>query len=138
MPYRNHQPYPQRSSIFVRSLPSSVTSESLAAHFSQSHPIKHATVVVDPKTKISRGFGFVTYTDVEDARAAVEELNNSELDGRKIKLEIAQPRHRELVAGAAEHENGDAKRSTARGRVNQTAIDLKAARSQQGGRSTAA
>ena len=125
---------PQRSSIFVRSLPSSVTSESLAAHFSQSHPIKHATVVVDPKTKISRGFGFVTYTDVEDARAAVEELNNSELDGRKIKLEIAQPRHRELVAGSgADIENGEAKRSTTRGRVNQTAIDLKAAWSQKDG-----
>ncbi|RMD43263.1 hypothetical protein DV735_g1862, partial [Chaetothyriales sp. CBS 134920] len=95
----------QRRSLFVRSLPASVTSEKLAAHFSDSYPIKHAVVVQDPKTKISRGFGFVTFTDAEDAHAAAEQFNNSTLDNRKIKVEVAQARHRDIEAGTKKGEN---------------------------------
>jgi nucleolar protein 4 len=85
----------QRRSLFVRSLPASVTTELLTEHFSQSYPLKHATVVTDPKTKISKGYGFVTFADAEDAQNAAIELNNSVLEGRKIKVEVAEPRHRE-------------------------------------------
>lgn len=85
----------QNRSLFVRSLPSTVTSDSLAAHFSESYPLKHATVVVDPATKISRGFGFVTFTDAADAAAAATEFDGTRLDGRKIRVEIAEARHRD-------------------------------------------
>jgi nucleolar protein 4 len=85
----------QRGSLFVRSLPASVTTERLTEHFSQSFPLKHATVIVDPATKISRGFGFVTFADAEDAQAALAQFNNTELDGRKIKVELAEARHRD-------------------------------------------
>ena len=109
----------QRHSLFVRSLPASVTSASLAEQFSQNYPLKHATVVVDPKTKISRGFGFVTFTDPEDAQLAAAELNNSTIDGRRIKVEVAESRHREL-AGEGQ-----------RGRINLKAAELKAQREKQ-------
>ena len=85
----------QRRSLFVRSLPASVTTKLLTEHFSQTYPLKHATVVTDPQTKISKGYGFVTFADPEDAQNAAAELNNSVLEGRKIKVEIAEPRHRE-------------------------------------------
>lgn len=85
-----------RRTLFVRSLPASVTTERLTDFFSQSHPLKHATVVLDPQTKTSRGFGFVTLADPEDAQAVAAELNNANLDGRKIKIEIADPRHRDV------------------------------------------
>lgn len=87
----------KRQSLFVRSLPASVTKERLIEHFSQSYPLKHATVVLDPTTKISRGFGFVTFTDAEDASRALAEFNNSVLDGRKIKVEAAEARNRETA-----------------------------------------
>ncbi|KAL4978155.1 hypothetical protein BDW66DRAFT_131109 [Aspergillus desertorum] len=83
-----------RRELFIRSLPASATNESLAEHFSQTYVIKHAVVVVDPKTKQSKGYGFVTFADVEDAKAALEELNGSMFEGKKIKVEYAQPRHR--------------------------------------------
>ncbi|KAL5050231.1 hypothetical protein BDW71DRAFT_173441 [Aspergillus fruticulosus] len=83
-----------RRELFIRSLPASATNESLAEHFSQSYVIKHAVVVIDPKTKQSKGYGFVTFADVEDARAALEELNGSTFEGKKIKVEYAQPRQR--------------------------------------------
>ncbi|KAL4921110.1 hypothetical protein BDW62DRAFT_139875 [Aspergillus aurantiobrunneus] len=83
-----------RRELFIRSLPASATTESLAEHFSQSYVIKHAVVVSDPKTKQSKGYGFVTFADVEDAKAALEELNGSSFEGKKIKVEYAQPRQR--------------------------------------------
>ncbi|KAL6236370.1 hypothetical protein BDW75DRAFT_207057 [Aspergillus navahoensis] len=83
-----------RRELFIRSLPASATNESLAEHFSQSYVIKHAVVVIDPRTKQSKGYGFVTFADVEDAKAALEELNGSTFEGKKIKVEYAQPRHR--------------------------------------------
>jgi nucleolar protein 4 len=89
----------QRRSLFVRSLPASVTTERLTEHFSESFPLKHATVVLDPQTKISKGFGFVTFADAEDAQAAIAQFNNSELDGRKIKVELAESRHRDNEEG---------------------------------------
>lgn len=98
----------QRRSLFVRSLPASVTTERLTEHFSQSYPLKHATVVTDPKTKISKGYGFVTFADAEDAQNAAVELNNSLLDGHKIKIEVAEPRHREKF------QDGDQKPSSSK------------------------
>ncbi|KAI5308912.1 RNA recognition motif-containing protein, partial [Ascosphaera atra] len=85
----------KRNTLFVRSLPASATTESLTEFFSQSYPIKHATVVLDRTTKQSRGFGFVTFADHEDVPRAMEEFQNAEFDGKKIKLDIAEPRHRE-------------------------------------------
>ncbi|KAL6885337.1 RNA-binding domain-containing protein [Trichoderma longibrachiatum] len=83
-----------RRSVFVRSLPPSATNESLADFFSQYFPVKHATVVVDQKTKESRGFGFVSFADADDAKAAKEALDKKEWEGRRIRIEVAEPRHR--------------------------------------------
>jgi nucleolar protein 4 len=87
-------------SLFVRSLAPHTTTETLTNFFSQHFPVKHATVVVDPGTKKSRGYGFVTFTDVEDTQAAKEQLQGQKIDGRPISLDIAESRHRQPGAGA--------------------------------------
>jgi len=86
----------QRRSLFVRSLPATATTEGLIEHFSQSFPIKHATAVTDATTKTCKGYGFITFADSEDAERAQQEYNGSTFQGRKIKLEMAEPRHREV------------------------------------------
>jgi len=88
-----------RRSLFVRSLPSTVTSDALTKLFSESYPLKHATVVLDPETKQSKGYGFVTFADAEDAERAKEEFNGHAFQGRKLKVEIAEPRHRDVDSG---------------------------------------
>ncbi|KAI1267266.1 hypothetical protein F5Y18DRAFT_379701 [Xylariaceae sp. FL1019] len=87
-------------SLFVRSLAPTTTSEALTNFFSQHFPVKHATVVVDTQTKTSKGFGFVTFTDVEDTQAAKEQLQGHKIDGRPIFLDIAESRHRQPGAAA--------------------------------------
>ena len=84
-------------SLFVRSLPQNVTSESLTNFFSQSFPLKHATVVVDSESKQSKGYGFVTFADIEDAQSAKDTFDGSLFEGRKIKVELAEPRHRQAT-----------------------------------------
>ncbi|KAJ4175064.1 RNA recognition motif-containing protein [Fusarium falciforme] len=89
----------ERRSLFVRSLPPSATSETLTDFFSQHYPVKHAIVVVDQKTKESRGYGFVTFADADDATEAKKALNNQEWDGRRLRIDIAEPRHRNAANG---------------------------------------
>ncbi len=88
-----------RRSLFVRSLPSTVTSDALTKLFSESYPLKHATVVLDPETKQSKGYGFVTFADAEDAERAKEEFHGKAFQGRKLKVEVAEPRHRDVDSG---------------------------------------
>jgi nucleolar protein 4 len=83
-----------RRTLFVRSLPAIATSKALTELFSQSYPLKHATVVLDTETKQSKGYGFVTFADSEDAQRAQEEFNGQAFLGRKMKIEIAEPRSR--------------------------------------------
>ena len=85
----------QGRSLFVRSLPESATTDSLTDLFSQNFPIRHATVVFDTETKKSKGYGFVTFADVEDAQRAKETFDRSLFEGRKIKVDFAEPRHRQ-------------------------------------------
>ncbi|PBP24824.1 RNA recognition domain-containing protein-containing protein [Diplocarpon rosae] len=85
--------------LFVRSLPAIATSEKLVELFSQNYPLKHATVVLDPETKQSKGYGFVTLADAEDAQRALDEFNGQTFLGRKMRIEIAQPRSREMTKG---------------------------------------
>jgi nucleolar protein 4 len=84
-----------RRSLFVRSLPATATTSALTELFSDSYPLKHATVVLDPVTKQSKGYGFVTFADAEDAQRALDEFNGHNFQGRKMKIEIAQPRSRD-------------------------------------------
>ena len=90
---------PQKSahvqrSLHIRGLPKSTTSEDLKIHFSQSFPVRHATAVLDPETGESRGYGFVTFVEAEDARITKDELDGSEFGGSKIKITFAKVRQR--------------------------------------------
>ena len=91
----NAEPQRQRRQLFVRSLPASTTTESLTELFSQNYPIKHATAVLNKETKQCKGFGFVTFADAEDAARAKEEFNGHVIDGKKIRIEIAEHRQRD-------------------------------------------
>lgn len=97
-------------SLFVHSLSETVTTESLTSLFSQFYPLKHATVVHDHVTRRSKGYGFATFADSEDAQKALDSLNGCHFEGRKIKIEFAEPRHR---SGKDEENNENDKSHTA-------------------------
>ena len=100
----NASPTSKTKTVFVHSLPANATTESLTEFFSQAFPIKHAIVVIDPDTKISKGYGFVTFADLEDAQHAKDALNGSMYQGRKIRVDLAEPRHRASCGDHAHQE----------------------------------
>jgi nucleolar protein 4 len=84
-----------KRSLFVRQLPANTTTESLTELFSNNYPVKHATAILDPSTKECKGYGFVTFADEEDAAQAKKEFNGHLIDGKKLRVEIAEPRQRD-------------------------------------------
>lgn len=53
--------------------------------------VKKASVMYDPHTRESRGFGFVTMETPEEADAAVAALNSTELMGKIMNVEKVLP-----------------------------------------------
>jgi len=80
--------------LFVGSLSWDTNDAGLHEAFSQFGEVTEAKVITDRDSGRSRGFGFVTFEDDEAADKAVAALNGTELDGRTIKVDIAQDRNR--------------------------------------------
>lgn len=78
--------------LFVGSLPWVTTSDDLGKLFAQAGSVVSASVVSDRATGRSRGFGFVEMASDEEAQKAIEMFNGSDMDGRKIVVNIARPR----------------------------------------------
>jgi RNA recognition motif-containing protein len=78
--------------LFVGSLPWAVNDEGLKQAFSSYGKVISATVVVDRRSGRSKGFGFVEMENDSEAKAAIDALNNSELEGRNIVVNEAKPK----------------------------------------------
>jgi RNA recognition motif-containing protein len=78
--------------LFVGSLAWGTTDASLKKHFEQAGQVVSATVIMDKMSGRSKGFGFVEMSTEAEAQAAVDKLNGSELDGRKIVVSEARPK----------------------------------------------
>jgi RNA recognition motif-containing protein len=76
----------------VGSLPWSVDDATLQSAFEKHGEVVSAKVITDRQTGRSRGFGFVEMENSTDANQAISVLNNSELKGRNIVVNKANPR----------------------------------------------
>ncbi len=77
--------------IYVGNLPYQHNEESLREVFSPYGEVLSTRVIIDRETKRSRGFGFVEMENEEDANKAIQELHEADVDGRKLKVNIAKP-----------------------------------------------
>ena len=76
--------------IYVGNLASSVTSRDLLEHFSRvsrAGGALSALAVTDRVSGLCRGFGFVEMAEISDVTVALGLLNNSELNGCRIRIE---------------------------------------------------
>lgn len=80
--------------IFVSGLNYSMSSEELGEVFSRFGAVASAKVVTDRATGRSRGFGFVEMPSEDEGRAAIAQLDQSEVSGRKINVKEAEERPR--------------------------------------------
>lgn len=78
--------------IFVSNLSFQVQDQDLLEIFAEYGEVSSAKVITDKFSGRSRGFGFVEMSSDEDAKKAIAELDQAEVDGRTISVAEAKPR----------------------------------------------
>ncbi|XP_063310932.1 probable RNA-binding protein 23 isoform X3 [Pelobates fuscus] len=72
--------------LYVGSLHFNITEDMLRGIFEPFGKIENIQLLKEPDTGRSKGFGFITFSDAECARRALEQLNGFELAGRPMKV----------------------------------------------------
>ncbi|KAL9682527.1 hypothetical protein QQ045_014328 [Rhodiola kirilowii] len=75
------------NTLYVTGLSTRVTERQLEEHFSKEGKVASCFLVMEPRTRISRGFAFITMDSVEDANRCIKHVNQSVLEGRYITVE---------------------------------------------------
>ncbi|MFA6066255.1 MAG: RNA-binding protein [Candidatus Babeliaceae bacterium] len=77
--------------IYVGNLSRKVTDESLRNAFEQFGEVKEVKIIRDKFTNETKGYAFVTMSNDDEAKQAMEQLNNQELDGQRLRVNEALP-----------------------------------------------
>lgn len=78
--------------LYVGNLSYEVTNADLEQLFAPFGAVQSAQVIQDRDTGRSKGFGFVEMSGADAARAAIQALNDTEQDGRRLSVNEAKPR----------------------------------------------
>lgn len=87
--------------LFVGDLSPEIDDDSLAATFSKFPSFVQANVMWDMKTGRSRGYGFVSFQNSQDAETVLQTMNGMSLGGRSIRLNWAVRRQNQNFRGMA-------------------------------------
>jgi len=77
--------------LYVGNLSFTITTDQLGQMFSEYGEITDAVVIMDRIRNRSKGFGFVTFANAEDADKAEQAMNGKEVDGRALVVNKARP-----------------------------------------------
>ena len=78
--------------IYVGNLSFQTTADGLREQFSPHGEVSEVAIVNDRETGRSRGFGFVTMTQDNEAQKAISALNGVEVEGRTLTVSEAKPK----------------------------------------------
>lgn len=78
------------SRVYVGNLPYSITSSELSQTFSEAGQVRSVEIVYDKLTDRSRGFGFVTMGNIEEAKEAIRTFDGSQIGGRTVKVNFPE------------------------------------------------
>ena len=78
--------------IYVGSLHFKMNEAELKELFEEYGEVGSAKIIFDKYSGKSKGFGFVTMTNDDDAQRAIAELNGKDVDGRQMVVNQARPR----------------------------------------------
>lgn len=85
--------------IYVGNLSYDLNSNDLQNLFESHGAVISANVIMDRNTGRSKGFGFVEMENSEEAKAAIEALNGSEVNGRALTVNEARPQEERTSRG---------------------------------------
>ena len=83
---KNNQSNPNEFSIYVCELSPAVKSDKLRDFFKEKYKsVFDAKIIIDPSTKISKGYGFVKFHDKAESERAINEMNGQVIEGKAMK-----------------------------------------------------
>lgn len=85
--------------LYVGNLSYEVTEEQLKELFSGAGSVVSVDLITDRQSGRSKGFAFVEMGSDDAAKAAIEKLNNTDLEGRKLNVNEAKPREERPSGG---------------------------------------
>ena len=85
--------------LYVGNLPFSATEQNLSSKFAECGTVESVKLITDRDTGRSKGFGFIEMGSDAEARAAIDSLNNTDFDGRSIKVNEAKPQSKGGTGG---------------------------------------
>ncbi|NLF72446.1 MAG: RNA-binding protein [Candidatus Anammoximicrobium sp.] len=80
------------TNIYVGNLSYNATEDDLRQAFAQFGDVSSVSVIKDRETGRPRGFAFVEMPDEAQAKQAIENINNTEIAGRRVTVNEARPR----------------------------------------------
>jgi RNA recognition motif-containing protein len=92
--------------LYVGNLAYSMTDTDLQNLFEQYGAVQSAQVIMDRDTGRSKGFGFVEMGTTEEGQAAIQALNDQEVNGRKLTVNEARPREERGGGGGGRGRGG--------------------------------
>jgi len=83
--------YTMNNKLYVGNLSWGTRENELQEFFSQFGDVTDTFVATEKMSGRSKGFGFVTFANDEQASEAAQKANGTELDGRALKVDVARP-----------------------------------------------
>lgn len=80
--------------IYCGNLSFGTTEEVLKGAFESFGEVISVKIITDRETQKSKGFGFVEMSDDDKAFEAIRAMNVKDLEGRKIRVSVAEERER--------------------------------------------
>lgn len=78
--------------IYVGNLSFKMSDSDLESIFEEFGTVNSVNIITDKFTGKSKGFGFVTMDDPDEAQRAIKELNGATFENRKLIVNEARPR----------------------------------------------
>jgi len=79
--------------IYVGNLPYSISEDELRDLFAAHGEVSSANIIMDRDSGRSKGFGFVEMPDKASGEAAIEAINQTDVQGRSVRVNEARPRN---------------------------------------------
>ena len=92
--------------LYVGNLPFSATEQAILSKFADCGTVESVKLITDRDTGRSKGFGFVEMSSEAEARAAIESLNDTDFNGRPLRVNEARPQKKRSSGGRGGYGGG--------------------------------
>ncbi len=79
--------------IYIGNLPYSISEDELRNLFAAHGEVTSANIIMDRDSGRSKGFGFIEMPDNAQGEAAINAINQTDVQGRSVRVNEARPRN---------------------------------------------